>query len=1039
MTSLSIKDFDAAMTADVTKNGALAKLVKAWESKNGRRAVSGAGLGLMAVSLAACGDTDSSNSIIDITTDNAAAVTAALVAAATAAGVDGAASMTNAELVDAISESNDNEAINAAVVALGIDGVTTLAELLAAYNDLAVAPLTIGIDNYAGTDADNTIVAYAIVASNGSSIVETATLSALDMIDGGDGEDTLEVRQIGAITTPVGLTVTGVEIANFTTNDDAVVDVTGWTDLEEVNVTALTGDSSVTAADDVDVDLSAGAGTATVIGGNDVTVSGLSATVGATTAASGDVDVTTSTGAVTIGAVGLSGALGDVNVTTSAQGASDVAIYGGTNVTVTANGVLAAGNITVGNAAVNASGNVVVTSTSGLTGAAGGTMGTIGVTGGDTVTVNVTAYTAAAGLAALTIANASVTQSAVTVTGDVETTAVTVNQSAAAAAVSGAVTGEGVIGVVGGAVTITDAAGAAAATADTITTVTLTNAGAAIIYSSALTELNLSTTGTAAGPVTINGQSTTTATELDLNLSGLFGPITATSGTPLVATDDTDYATVNVNVSAGSVVGGLDVADATAVNISGGGSVSLGTVTTDAAAVITSTNTGGISLSMSDAATQFVGTNSTGDDTITIFAASTADHTTGNGDDTVIVSTLGTGGSVDAGLGDDTISMTAAAAVTAEAASIDDQISNFEVLSIGATAAVTALNLANWDAIDHVVSAGTDAGDTLAVSGFASGGTFELTGGLNATGAATLTGAFTGLTDEFTVALTSATGLTNAGAVVLGGIETLNIELTDTNTTLHASTLIVTDASTTTVNISGDTGLTLSGLTALTTLDASGVTAGVVTYTAVNAASLTGGDGDDALTGSALADIIDGGDGDDALVGAAGADEISGGDGDDVITGGTGVDSLTGGDGADEFVFLTAHGTQTSGDSAATADTITDFTSADDVIVLDAHDDVAGVSGTLGTAAGTNVQVAAGGLVIFAAADDTLAEKLIAVAADNTDVDDLEVVFFEDGGNTYIYGAGTDTTDAADDYLIVLEGVTGLETLSATAGDFSFA
>jgi co-chaperonin GroES (HSP10) len=132
--------------------------------------------------------------------------------------------------------------------------------------------------------------------------------------------------------------------------------------------------------------------------------------------------------------------------------------------------------------------------------------------------------------------------------------------------------------------------------------------------------------------------------------------------------------------------------------------------------------------------------------------------------------------------------------------------------------------------------------------------------------------------------------------------------------------------------------------------------------------------------------------------------------------------------------------TQTSGDSAATADTITDFTSADDVIVLEAADNVAGLSGTLGTAAGTNVQVTAGGLVTFATADDTLAEKLIAVAADDTDVANREVVFFVDGGNTYIYGAGTGTAVEADDYLIVLEGVTGLTTLTEdllTAGDFS--
>jgi Ca2+-binding RTX toxin-like protein len=584
---------------------------------------------------------------------------------------------------------------------------------------------------------------------------------------------------------------------------------------------------------------------------------------------------------------------------------------------------------------------------------------------------------------------------------------------------------------VGGIVTITDATGAALDTADTITTVTLTNAGVTIINSSALSVLNLSSTGTAANTVTINGQSTTTETELDLNLSGLFGLITATTA----GLADTDYATVNVNVSAGSIVGGLSVTDATAVNISGGGSASLGTVTTAAAAVITSTNTGGISLSVGVVDAAFVGTNSSGNDTVTMFAASTADHTTGNGDDTVIMTAgfVGAGGSVDAGGGDDTISVTVAAAVTA---GIEDQISNFEVLSITATSAALAgsVNLANWDDINYVTSAGTGA-FALGVSGFTSGGTFELTGGLDVAGAATLTGAFTGLTDEFTVALTSAGALANAGAVFLGGIETLNIELTDTDgfTVAHSSTLNVTDASTTTVNISGDTGLTLTGLTALTTLDASGVTAGGVIFTAVNAASLTGGDGNDQLTGSALADIIDGGDGDDALVGAAGADDISGGDGVDVITGGLGADDMTGGAGADVFEF------STDGSVAGTSlDVISDFN-------VGGADRIGfGAAGLLllveanGTAAGTDVDTTAGGLITFAAADDTLAEKITAIQAD-TQLDAVNsVAFFEDGGSTYLYYAGA-ALGNTDDQLIELDGVTGLTAITILNSDVTIA
>lgn len=55
MTAQSTKEFDAVTGANATSKDAVARLVKAWESKNAQRAVRGSGLGLMAVSLAACG------------------------------------------------------------------------------------------------------------------------------------------------------------------------------------------------------------------------------------------------------------------------------------------------------------------------------------------------------------------------------------------------------------------------------------------------------------------------------------------------------------------------------------------------------------------------------------------------------------------------------------------------------------------------------------------------------------------------------------------------------------------------------------------------------------------------------------------------------------------------------------------------------------------------------------------------------------------------------------------------------------------------
>ena len=93
----------------------------------------------------------------------------------------------------------------------------------------------------------------------------------------------------------------------------------------------------------------------------------------------------------------------------------------------------------------------------------------------------------------------------------------------------------------------------------------------------------------------------------------------------------------------------------------------------------------------------------------------------------------------------------------------------------------------------------------------------------------------------------------------------------------------------------------------------------------------------DGLTDSALVELttvsgatITGTAGNDTLIGRNGqVDTLVGGAGDDVLYGGTGNDTLTGGTGADKFVFASAlNGT-------SNVDTITDFTSGTDKILLD--------------------------------------------------------------------------------------------------------
>lgn len=87
-----------------------------------------------------------------------------------------------------------------------------------------------------------------------------------------------------------------------------------------------------------------------------------------------------------------------------------------------------------------------------------------------------------------------------------------------------------------------------------------------------------------------------------------------------------------------------------------------------------------------------------------------------------------------------------------------------------------------------------------------------------------------------------------------------------------------------------------------------------------------GGGGNDTLYGGAGRDSLVGGAGHDVINGGVGADTLVGGNGNDTLTGGAGFDELTGGAGSDVFVFA----------AGAKRDTITDFSTTDDVIDLTA-------------------------------------------------------------------------------------------------------
>ena len=69
----------------------------------------------------------------------------------------------------------------------------------------------------------------------------------------------------------------------------------------------------------------------------------------------------------------------------------------------------------------------------------------------------------------------------------------------------------------------------------------------------------------------------------------------------------------------------------------------------------------------------------------------------------------------------------------------------------------------------------------------------------------------------------------------------------------------------------------------------------------VNMENLISGSGDDSLTGTAGANLINGGSGNDSITGDDGDDTLTGGEGNDTLKGGPGSDSMTGGNGNDLY------------------------------------------------------------------------------------------------------------------------------------------
>ena len=206
-----------------------------------------------------------------------------------------------------------------------------------------------------------------------------------------------------------------------------------------------------------------------------------------------------------------------------------------------------------------------------------------------------------------------------------------------------------------------------------------------------------------------------------------------------------------------------------------------------------------------------------------------------------------------------------------------------------------------------------------------------------------------------------------------------------------------------TLNISGAGALEITGFSgtpalAPTTINASTNTGGVIitAATATTATTITGGAGNDTLTGGSVADILTGGAGNDTINGSLLAD---------ILTGGAGKDTFRYG------AITTTDSTGGTQTGTVSFDTITDFTVADDTLKL--------ASLTLSTnlVAQTTVEAA----VTALPGTPTFAQALSAAA---TAIGSNKFGAFRFGSNTYVLGTDNGAVGNVDsaDQLIALTG-----------------
>jgi Ca2+-binding RTX toxin-like protein len=869
--------------------------------------------------------------------------------------------------------------------------------------DSALATLTIDDANDAGVTItmDNETASINVGGADGTNDAATISAPGAVALDTNDGTDAVELLTLSgngaAVTYTMADATSGTE---YTITGDQDVTLSGANDAFDGNTLtdSSTGSTTVkitsggsTNLEDMGV-LSGGvnvaaaltAGTLTVAAGNTVTLS-----ADQTAALTIDGNDTTAGGTLDLVMSNDSSAnitfadYETVSINSGANAASVADLATGTNDTLNIAGTssFTANNVDAGSLGVSVSGDFTandVTSTF----ATGDS--SISITA-DTVDTNDIVISSNDALD-LTSTNevdiSTVTAGTGTVTIDAGTSVVTGTIGAGAVdATAGTSLTTGTITTSGTAATVSLTGGTVLA--DPITSVDVTIEATNDSGSSTVDAI------TATGDLTFNGGSFT---------QGAAGAIAVTDTLTL---NDTTITIANGNdVSADSIVitgdGVVDLANNVDTDV-----FNASAATNDVDAEFDTGYSAGVQILTGSGDDDITANNDTifsistgdGNDAVTLTSADTATVNTGDGIDTVTVTVLsGTSGAastITTGDGGDTVT-------------VENGVGGALTVNTGEGAdTVTANDVSSNITIN--LGAGDDSittNDATATDINADGGDDTIT--LGADSDANVDGG------DGTDTLVLASNDYSDDSLVISGIEKVDITAGN-EADISASTF----SGDNTFELVGSGNLTTSFLTISaetasdTTINASGVTTGVVTAASVN---IDGNDGDDVLTHNAYSGTISGG---------AGNDTISGNAGQDTIDGGTGADTMTGGADADTFTF--GSGDNDIGIDAAndSMDTITDFVTGSDSVTISDF---------------TGNWAAGGNEVDGSSANDvgevlTLANDTLNGSANTQDIIIVQDAF--DSGDTYVYiDADNDGMLDDNDILIIFEDATPV------SGDF---